>query len=252
MFTALLGALVATATPTVTPSAPKTVIVTPAPKRDVPDMATMMKMFDTFVPPQPAPDPARLVMAHSTALALLPQDSLGKAARDMMGGLYDRMMKIRPSDLPFPKQPAPKTSAADRTMRESMAAKDPHFAERERLTRAAVEVEFMRLSAIMEPRLRDGIARAVARRFDQRQLTDINAFFATPSGKALSGQLLGLWFDPDLMRSTMAGMPEMIQLMPGSIDRIQAATAHLPKPPKPTPPKPPRRMPAPKPKPARS
>jgi hypothetical protein len=54
------------------------------------------------------------------------------------------------------------------------------------------------------------------------------------------------------MRSTMAGMPEMIQLMPGSIDRIQAATAHLPKPPKPTPPKPPRRMPAPKPKPVRS
>jgi hypothetical protein len=240
MVTALLGALVATATPVVTPPAPKTAIVTPAPKRDVPDLATMMKMFDTFFPPQPAPDPARLVMAHSTALALLPQDSLGKAARDMMGGLYDRMMKIRPSDIPFPKPPTAKTSTVDRSMRESLAAKDPYFAERERLTRAAVEAEFMRVSAIMEPHLRDGIARVVARRFDQRQLADINAFFATPSGKALSSQFLGLWFDPDLMRSSISAMPEMIQLMPGSIERIQAATAHLPKP---VPPKLPKRMP---------
>ena len=110
--------------------------------------------------------------------------------------------------------------------------------------------EFMRYSAIIEPRLRDGVARAVARRFDQRQLTDINAFFATDSGRAMGSQFLGLWFDPDLMRSMMAGMPEMMRLMPGAMERIGAATAHLPKPPKPAPSKP--RPETPKAKPTRS
>ena len=236
-------ALAATPTPTVMPSMPKTVVIAPArPNPSVPDMAMMLKMFDTFFPPQPEPDPARLVMAHSTALALLPPDSLGKAARDMMGGLYDRVMQMRESDFPIPKPSGPKAGVPEPTLHQSLVAKDPYFNERERLTRAAVEAEFMRFSALLEPRLRDGVARAVARRFDQRQLADINAFFATPSGKALSSQFLGLWFDPDLMRSTIAAMPEMIQLMPGSIERIQAATAHLPPPPKSESPKPPQRI----------
>lgn len=242
MFTVLLGALVATATPTVTPP-PKTVIVTPAPKRDVPDMATMMKMFDTFFPPQPAPDPMRLPFAHTTALALLPPGAFGKAFGDMMGGLFERVMDMRESDFPGVKA-AGKVAPGGQTVRQSLVAKDPYFNERARLTRAAIEAELVRYSAVLEPRLRDGLARALARRFDQRQLTDINAFFATPTGKALSSQYVGLWFDPDLMRSTIAGMPELVQLMPGSIERIQAATAHLPKPPKPEKAAPIKRVPA--------
>jgi hypothetical protein len=230
-------ALAAT-TPTVMPSLPKTVIVAPA-RPSAPDMAMMLKMFDTFFPPQPEPDPLRLPMAQTTALVLLPPNSLGVAARDMMGGLFERVMAMRGSDFPGAK-PLDKGVDPNLTLRQALVAKDPFFLERERLTRAAVEAEFMRYSAILEPRLRDGIARAVARRFDQRQLAEINAFFATDTGRALGRQFLGLWFDPDLMRSSISTMPDLIKLMPGSIERIQAATAHLPPPPK-APPKPPER-----------
>lgn len=243
MITILLGALVATAAPTAAPSAPKTVIMTPAPKRDaVPDLSAMLTMFDTLFPPQPEPDPARLPMAHSTALALLPPGAFGKAVTGTMGGLFDRVMAMREGDLPGMKPGA--GAASSQTLRQSLNAKDPHFDERARLTRAAMETEFMRYSAVLEPRMRDGIARVVARRFDQRQLAEINAFFATPTGKALAGQFLGMWFEPDLMRSTVTAMPDMIRLVPGSMERIQAATAHLPKPPKPTPPARAKRPPA--------
>lgn len=250
MLALMLGALVATATPTIAPT-PDQLITMPAAKRSAaPDMGAMVKMFDTIFPPQPAPDPTRLPLAHTTALALLPPDSLGKSMGGLIDGMFERVMQMRGSDFPGSK-PAAKGLAPDQTLKQALAAKDPHFDERARLTRAAIMSEFARFSAILEPRLRDGVARAVARRFDQRQLTEINAFFATETGRAMGSQFLGLWFDPDLMRSMVAGMPEMIRLMPGSIERISAATAHLPKPPKPKPAKPSRPV-APRAKPTRT
>ena len=40
---------------------------------------------------------------------------------------------------------------------------------------------------------------------------------------------MALWFDPELSRAMMAGIPEMIALAPGAMQRIEAATANLPK-----------------------
>ena len=237
MFATMLGALVATAVPTVNVAPPpviKPVIIPPAAKhRTAPDMAAMVKMFDTFFPPQPNPDPARMPLARTTVMTLLPTDSFGKAVGDMLGGMFERVLEMRESDFPAPKgKAAPNKAPSNQTLHQSLVAKDPYFDERMRLTRAAVMKEFTMYSAIIEPQLREGLARSVARRFDQRQLADINAFFATESGKALGNQFLGLWFDPDLMRSMMKATPAMIAVMPGSMERITAATAHLPKPPK--------------------
>lgn len=237
MFAFMLGALVATSTPTVTAPPPVTVTFTPAAKGSAPDMAAMFKMFDKFFPAQPDPDPARLMLARTTVEGLLPPGSFGKAMGDAMGGMFDRALLLKQSDFAglSPGKTAKGTKAnppSDETLHQSLVAKDPKFDERMRLTRAAVEKELVTISAIVEPKLRDGLARAVARRFDQRQLADINGFFATDSGRALGRHFLGLWFDPDLMRSMMKAMPEMVVAMPGAMERIEAATAHLPKPPK--------------------
>lgn len=240
MFALSLGALVATAVPTVAPVAPKPAIAA-APTR--PSMADAFKMFDTIFPPQPAPDPLRMPQAHVTALALLPPDAMGEAVGEMMGGMVDRFLNLRETDLPMSAKAGAKKAPDMRSMRETMHAKDPHFDERMRLIRGAATVEFKRFAAVLEPRLRDGIARAVARRFDQRQLGEINTFLATDSGRALGRQFLGIWFDSDLMRSSIAAMPELVALVPQSMARIEAATAHLPKPPKPAPPRPPARRP---------
>ena len=97
--------------------------------------------------------------------------------------------------------------------------------------RAAVTEEFGKISAVIDPRVRDGMARAMARRFDARQLTDINAFLATPSGRAFAGQYMQLWLDPDMLRGMMSSMPEMIKLMPDVMKRVKEANDKFPAPP---------------------
>jgi hypothetical protein len=73
----------------------------------------------------------------------------------------------------------------------------------------------------------------MARRFDAKQLADINAFLATDSGRAFGRESLAMWVDPDVMRSMMQSMPDMMMAMPDVMKRLDAETAHLPKPKKP-------------------
>jgi len=96
--------------------------------------------------------------------------------------------------------------------------------------RRVVGEELIKISAVMEPKLREGLARSVARRFDEKQLREINAFLATDSGRAFGAQTMRMWLDQDVMRSMMQSMPHMIAAMPGTMMRIEAETAHLPKP----------------------
>ena len=265
MFVVLMGALVATATPRVAPVSRPVVTrvildsaqlerereadaaAKPGNKVSPPDLATMFRMFDKFFPPQPEPEPARLALARTTVRGLLPPGSFGKAIGGVMGGMFDRVMNMSEADFAEletkkgAKGAKPKLPSKA-SLRQSLAAKDPHFDERMRLTRGAVERELIMVSGILEPKMREGLARAVARKLDQRQLADTNAFLATDSGRALGGELFAMWFDPDLMRSMISATPEMMGAMPGVVERVTAATAHLPKPPKPSkPPKPPKK-----------
>ena len=91
--------------------------------------------------------------------------------------------------------------------------------------RAVLQDEMAKVSAIIDPRMRDGLARAMARHFDAQQLTEINAFFATPTGHALAGQYMQLFVDPDTLRSMFHSMPEMLKLMKEANDRFPAAAA---------------------------
>lgn len=238
MFVAAVAALIASSTPA---AAPPIVAVHAVPVATrtptMPNLATMFAMFDKLFPPLPDPDPARLLLARTTVQqGLLPSGSFRQAMGSVTGAMIDRVLTMKESDfdgvLPHPKpakgaKPKPPST---RTLHQSLIDDDPYFDERMRLTRGAIEAELVKLSAIVEPRLQEGLARAVARRFEARQLTDINAFFATDSGKALGMQYMALWFDPELSRAMMAGLPDMIALAPGAMERIEAATAGLPKP----------------------
>jgi len=102
-----------------------------------------------------------------------------------------------------------------------------------KIMRRVIGEELIKISAVMEPKLREGLARSIARRFDEKQLRDINLFLATDSGKAFAGQTMRMWIDPDVMRSMVQSMPHLIAAAPGAMMRIEAETAHLPKPKKP-------------------
>lgn len=198
-------------------------------KKDDFDMAQVMAMFDKIFPAQPDPPPARLALARSTAEGMLPNGTYAGMFEDIMSGVVDRVLSLNPGDFAG-KGVKAKEGAAATSLRQEMAKDDPHFEERMKIMRRVISEELIKISALMEPKLRDGLARSIARRFDERQLTEINAFLATGTGKAFAGQSMRMWVDPDVMRSMMQSLPHMITAMPGAMARLEAETAHLPKP----------------------
>lgn len=194
-----------------------------------PDLAEMLAMFDKLFPAGPAPDPARLVLARTTVETLWPNGTYGRMMEQVMGGLYDRAMAMKLSD--FDKTAAKDTKGGNAlTLHDSIVKDDPYFDRRVAIIRRVMTEEMKSLSAIVEPRLRDGLARAAARRFDAKQLTDINSFFATDSGRTLGANLMSIWIDPDTMRGMLLSAPDVIAAMPQVMARIDQETASLPKP----------------------
>ena len=192
------------------------------------DLAKMMSVFDKIFPAQPDPAPERLVLAKATADGMLPPGTYAAMFDELMGGVVDRVLSLGPAD--FGVTDAKEKSPAPTTLRQEIAKDDPYFDERMKIMQRVVREELVKVSAVMEPKLRDGLARSIARRFDEKQLKEINAFIATDSGKAFAGQTMHMWVDPDVMRSMVQSFPHMITAMPGAMARLEAETAHLPKP----------------------
>ena len=220
-----------------TAAAPATVTTLPADKsaKSPPNFDAVFAFMDKLFPPQPDPDPARLALARTATEAMWPNGAYGKMMSDFIGGMYDRMMQLKTSDLAGLSSKPHKSAAAgkDVSLHEQVAAKDPYFDQRMAVMHDAVEAEMGKISAIIDPRMREGLARAMARRFEARQLGEINLFFASPTGKAFAGQYMQLWMDPDTMRSIFTSMPELMKLMPELMQKLKAADEKFPKPPKP-------------------
>ncbi len=200
-----------------------------------PNFDAIMGIVDKLFPAQPDPDPARLALARTSVAAMWPDGAYGNMMTSFAGGMIDRVMQMKKSDLPAFGKPSAKTAAkadgADLSLHDQAAAKDPYFDQRVAAIRAAVVDETSKLSTIIDPRVRDGMARSLARRFDARQLTDINNFFATPSGHAFAGQSMRLWFDPDMLHAMMSTFPEMMKRMPDMMKSVKEANDRFPAPP---------------------
>jgi hypothetical protein len=234
IFSALAAALLATTAPTAAAPA----------KRDKAEQATktdekqtiadafnpamIFQMFDKLFPAGPEPEPERLALSKVSVRGIFPDGSYAGMMDDMLNGMADRVLNMSEADFdPKGKDGKPPSTV---TLRQSLAKDDPAFDERFKIIRRILGEEMVKIGAIIEPKMRDGLARSMARRFDAKQLADLNAFLATDSGRAFGRQSLSMWFDPDVLRGMMASFPELIPVLPSVIARIETETAHLPKP----------------------
>lgn len=219
-------------------SSPAPVIkAAPGAKGGPPNFEAIFGIFDKLFPPQPAPDPARLALARTAVASMWPDGAYGRMMSTFMAGMVENAMQLKKSDFTAMGRGTAKTDASapskNLSLHDQAAAKDPYFDQRLAAYRQLIDQETAQASAVIDPRMRDGLARAMARKFDARQLTDINAFFATTSGHALATQYMQLWVDPDTMRSMFTAMPEIIKLMPDAMEKMKAIDAKFPKPGKP-------------------
>jgi len=192
------------------------------------DMAKVMGMLDKIFPAMPDPPAERLVLARVTAGGMLPSGTYAGLFDDLMSSTLDHVLSLSGAD--FGAKDKGGKAENSTTLRQEIAKDDPYFEERMRITRRVISEELLKISAVMEPKMREGLARSIARRFDEKQLREINTFLATDSGKAFAGQTMRMWVDPDVMRSMVQTFPHMITAIPGAMARLEAETAHLPKP----------------------
>ena len=164
--------------------------------------------------------------------ALVPNGVYLNMMRDKMPAMVDAMMAqmggMTAADMGLPGKGDP-----NETMDEAAARADPAFRERMSISTRVMFEEMGKVFGTMEPRLRAGLSRAFARKYTTQQLADMQAFFATPSGKAFASEYLATFVDPEVMTEMASATPELVKAMPAIMKKVEVATAHLPPPPKP-------------------
>jgi len=181
-------------------------------------------------------DPAALALARGIVLKIVPDGTYSK----MMKGPMDQMMNGMTSQMlnvPIKQFLAGTGVPEDRiaklnnvTARDVMAILDPAFDQRMHITMTTMMGAMGDLLGKFEPQLREAMAEAYVHNFTLPQLTEIDHFFATPTGTAYAARMMTLMNDPSVQASMKELMPEIIRTMPAAAQKVQAATASLPKP----------------------
>jgi Uncharacterized protein conserved in bacteria (DUF2059) len=191
--------------------------------------------------PAPAPvDPARLKMADQVVLKLIPPGTYQRMMKDMMdtmaGGLIEQMMGMDAAIIAGMAGEGEDSDAAKavegKTMADIAGEKDPHFKERMDIMMKVMFSEMGNLMSEMEPTVRTALSSIYARKYTAKELSDMNAFFATPSGTAFAGNFMSSFTDKEMMDASFGMMPKIMEAMPAIMKKVEAATAHLPPMPK--------------------
>jgi hypothetical protein len=204
-------------------------------------LATAAPAFAQAEAPAPAPaasteiDPARLALARTSVDAVWPLGTYARMMRGTMDAMTDKVMEsmfdMKVDDL----VPGEDPKHSGLTMRDAMMKEDPHFVERMRITNHVMLDEMIPLMSRFEPAIREGLSRAYARKFTAEQLADLNRFFATPTGRFYASESMLTMADPEIMAQMTRLAPEIMREMPRIMEKVKAATAHLPPPRKPAP-----------------
>ena len=205
-------------------------------------LATLLATSGMLVPTQPvfaqtetvAADPARQKLAETMAGKIIPPGSYEKMMKDMSVQLADTIIAqtlgMDASTFAMAKE-GDEAPADGKTLGELAAEADPNFKERMDIMMRVTFDEMGKLMSAMEPAARGALANVYARKYTTAQLTDMNGFFATPSGSTIAADFMSTFTDKEMMTAMMGQMPKVLEAMPEIMKKVEAATAHLPPPP---------------------
>lgn len=189
--------------------------------------------------PVPVPegiDPAKFAIGHAIATKIMPdgtyQRVMSGSFSHMMDGITQQMMSmpmaqfVRMAGLP----PAQAQKLGNATTRQIMEIVDPAFEQRMHIMMPLMMSEMGQLMTRYEPAMRDGLAEAYARNLTLTELTDLDRFLSTPSGRVYAAKAMAIQTDPAVMQKMQTIMPALLKSMPEIMTKVQAATAGLPKP----------------------
>ena len=183
--------------------------------------------------PMTADQEARLPQARALVTLIMPPGTLG----EIMGGMYDKLLNPimglagKPNAVTVAKELGldPGRLDLDEAQAEqALAIVDPAWRERQRVSATTMQEVLTKAIASMEPAMRVGLAEAYATNFTSAELTDIAAFFSTPSGLSYARKSYAMASDPRIMAASMKAMPAMMSEMKNLEALVTKATAALP------------------------
>lgn len=176
---------------------------------------------------------ARLPLAGKMAVEIMPEGTFATVMEQSMGPMMGAIMGAVTADPRIRLAEVSGVDARDLAALEDEAAQealdiyDPNFSERtERMTGIIVDM-MGRLFDAIEPSYREALARALATRFEEREMREVLAFFATPTGAKFARESLLVQYDPQMLGVMEQMGPAMVEIMPSMIDSIAALEAEV-------------------------
>lgn len=183
---------------------------------------------------------ARLPQASAVAASLVPEGVYGEMMGQMVDSFLSPIMKLAEADgggmsasdltdyTGLWEQNLEELSAEERI--ELTQIFDPVYETRTRAQMDMIVGAANSVFALLEPGVRDGVAKAYASRFDATELAALNAFFASPVGAKYASQSLVINTDPQVISGMMQSIPSLLEQLPTLIETFESAEAGLPEP----------------------
>ena len=181
------------------------------------DEAAVLAMMSGLFQAEPltAEQEARLPAATAIVATMMPEGFYGK----MMGDIMDKMVRpmvsmfatpefILGSRLEVEQEAIAQLGEAEQV--EILSMLDPAYDQRVDVILDVLTGKMGGMFSAMEGPMRDGLSKAYAVRFDENQLNDISAFFATPTGGVYAKESMALFSDPQVMQASMQALPAMM------------------------------------------
>lgn len=198
-------------------------------------MQEMMGEIFSADPLTPAEE-ARLPGATLAAEAVIPDGTLMRSLEAMQEGFFATLMDMGVGEglsdsvlmTTFGLTDEELWDLSEDDRKKLVTLLDPQAAERAKLQTDAVMAAMREVLSRFEPSMRVGLARSYARRFTEEQLADINAFFATPSGRVYAAESWIAASDPQVMAAMGEAMPAMLGTFMEIGETVEEADDSLP------------------------
>lgn len=201
------------------------------------ELEAFTKMFENIYEKDDSPiEPALLAKGERIANAVVPTGSYRKIIAETFKKVVEPMMEgmdqiplsvitnfAGVSEEEVTLKPGAKLS-------DIMMIVDPHYKQRNRTMMSKLSDIMIDLSDDIEPSIRDGMAKAYARRFSAKDLEAVAQFYETESGAKIAGESLGIFASPEVMSASMEMMPKFMERFFGEMEAITKGSEDLPPP----------------------
>ncbi|MEM1132539.1 MAG: DUF2059 domain-containing protein [Pseudomonadota bacterium] len=179
-------------------------------------------------------EPNQLAKGEDVAAKLLPDGSYKKIMSETLGTVIEPMLgsiDVMPLSAITAFAGISESEVSppdDATVKDLMEIIDPHFAERQQAMFSSIFDILIELSDEVEPAMRDGLAKAYARRFTAEELDEVSAFLSTEAGAKFGSESLAVYSSREVIGASMEVMPKFLERFLGQMENPEELMGDLP------------------------